>query len=99
MGELIVVSIPGEIDEQYAWQRCYLNVELMVRNKAKGLADMTKLEGMLNAVNEIFPMVTKRFSATSPRLLLKGDDGLGFTRWMIRARLVINTTDSYNNEI
>lgn len=99
MSEMIVVSVPGELDEQHAWQKGYLRIEIMVRNKAKGIADMQKLDKMLNAVAETFPVVTKRFSATSPRLLLKGDDGLGFTRWMIRARLVINTTDSYNNEI
>lgn len=99
MGEMIVVSIPGELDEQNAWQRGYLWIEIMVRNKAKGIADMTKLENMLNAVTETLPIVTDRFSAIRPKLILKGDDGLGFTRWMVRATLIINTTDSYNDKI
>ena len=42
--------------------------------------------------------VTERFSAVRPLLVLKGDDGLGFTIWNIQAKLIVNTTDSYEQE-
>lgn len=95
MDDLMVVSLPVSIDDQNAWQRTTLRIEIFVKNRASGVAYTKKLQELLNATISKFPIVTKRFSVTSPRLLLKGTDGLGFTVWNVQAKLIINTTDSY----
>ncbi len=95
MDELIVVSIPSELQEQNAWQKGILRIELIARDKGNGYANIVRLDKMLKAVTEKFPITTERFSVTSPRLIMKGDDGLGFTIWNIQTKLIVNTTDSY----
>lgn len=95
MDELIVVSIPSMLEEQNAWQKGVIRIELMVRDRKNGYANIVRLDEILKAVSEKFPIVTPRFSATKPRLIIKGDDGLGFTIWNIQAKLVVNTTDNY----
>lgn len=95
MKEMIVVSVPQELLDENAWQRGVLRIELMVKDQSNGYTDMNRLNAMLNVAIGKFPIVTDRFSATRPRLLLKGSDGLGFTVWLIQAKLIINTTDSY----
>ena len=52
---------------------------------------------MLNELASKFPIVESRFSVTSPNVVLKGTDGLGFTLWNVQSKLLINTTDSYQN--
>lgn len=95
MSDFIVVSLPVLIDDQNAFQRTTLRIEIFVKNRASGVAYTKRLQELLNATIGKFPIATKRFSATAPRLLLKGADGLGFTAWNVQAKLIINTTDSY----
>ena len=52
-----------------------------------------ELQEMLDNLLGLFPIVEERYSITSPRLLFKGDDGNGFTVWVVQAHMVINTTD------
>lgn len=95
MQDFVVVSLPVEIENQNAWQRGVLRIELYVRTRSNGVSNTGKLQELLDAVTAEFPIVTKRFSATAPRLVLKGSDKLGFTVWNIQSKLIINTTDSY----
>lgn len=95
MDDFLVVSLPVSIEDRNAWQRTTLRIEIFVKNRVSGVAYTKKLQELLDMVVSKFPIVTRRFSATSPRLLLKGADGLGFTVWNIQTKLIINTTDSY----
>lgn len=95
MSELMVISIPSVLEEQNAWQKGLLRIELMVHDKKGGYADISRLDEMLKAVTEKFPIVSPRFSVTKPRLIMRGSDGLGFTIWNVQAKLVVNTTDNY----
>lgn len=97
MSDFIVVSIPNTIDDQNAYQKGYLRIELYVRDKQSGIANTVRLQEMLNGLSELYPIVTNRFSITSPQLVLKGADTLGFTVWNIQSKLLINTTDSYQH--
>ena len=90
--------IPVSIEDQNAYQKTTLRIEIAVRNRSQGVAHTKKLQEMLDGVAGKFPIVTERFSAFQPLLVLKGDDGLGFTIWNIQAKLIVNTTDSYEQE-
>lgn len=98
MNDFIVVSLPVSIEDQNAWQKTTLRIEIAARNRIQGVAHTKKLQEMLDGVTGKFPIVTERFSAVRPLPVLKGDDGLGFTIWNIQARLIVNTTDSYEQE-
>lgn len=93
---MIVVSLPVVIDDQNAWQKTTLRIEIFARNRSNGISPTGELEQILNAVLEKFPIVSERYSVTNPNIVLKGDDGLGFTVWNIQAKLLVNTTDSYS---
>lgn len=93
---MIVVSLPIAIDDQNAWQKTTMRIEIFVRNRSSGISPTRELEQILNAVLEKFPIVSERYSVTNPKIVLKGDDGLGFTVWNIQAKLLVNTTDSYS---
>jgi hypothetical protein len=97
MNDFIVVSLPVAIEEQNAYQKTTLRIELAAKDKANGISDTEKLQSMLNELASKFPIVESRFSVTSPNVVLKGTDGLGFTLWNVQSKLLINTTDSYQN--
>lgn len=96
--DLIVVSIPNELKDLNVQQSGTVRFDLAAKNKATGVADITKLQKLLDALAAKFPITEKRFTVTRPRVTLKGDDGLGFTIWSLQADLKINTTDSYSYE-
>lgn len=97
MNDFIVVSLPVSIEDQNSYQKTTLRIELAAKDKANGISDTLKLQSMLDALMAKFPIVERRFSVTSPNLVLKGADGLGFTLWNVQAKLLVNTTDSYKN--
>ena len=97
MNDFIVVSLPVAIEEQNAYQKTTLRIELAAKDKANGISDTEKLQSMLNELASKFPIVESRFSVTYPNVVLKGTDGLGFTLWNVQSKLLINTTDSYQN--
>ena len=98
MADLVVVSLPVSLIDLNVQQRTTVRFELMARNKATGVADVPKLQGMLDAISAKFPMVFGRFTVTSPSLVVKGTDGLGFTVWNVQATLKINMTDEGRND-
>ena len=97
MNDFIVVSLPVSIEDQNSYQKTTLRIELAAKDKANGISDTLKLQSMLDALMAKFPIVESRFSVTSPNLVLKGADGLGFTLWNVQAKLLVNTIDSYKN--
>ena len=94
MQDMVVVSLPVTIEDRNVQQDTTIRFDLIVRNKATGVANIPKLQKMLDALAEKFPIVSGRYSVISPYVALKENDGLGFTVWNVQARLIINTTDS-----
>lgn len=93
MDDMVVVSLPVTIDDQRVQQSTTVRFELIVRNKATGVADIPRLQEMLDILSAKFPIVSERYSVISPYVALKGNDGLGFTIWNVQARLIIFMTD------
>lgn len=99
MEDMVVVSLPVLWDDQNAYQSTTMRFELMARNRANGVSYTKRLQEMTDILMEKFPLKGVRYSVTKPRVVMKGDDGLGFTVWFVQARLIVNTTDSYTNEL
>lgn len=96
MEDFIVVSFPVNIPENKVVQNTTLRIDLAARNTVNGLEDTTKLQSMLDVVITLFPIhPSLRYTVTNPTVVLKGDDGLGFSHWLINADIQINQTDSY----
>ncbi len=97
MADFIVVSMPVNVPDSNVLQSTTLRIDLAARNKQNGLENIPRLQTMLDSVISLFPIKANngRFCVTNPVLVLKGDDGLGFSHWLINADLKINQTDSY----
>lgn len=92
---LSVVSLPSEIVNNGAYQSTQVYFHLISRNREGGISTTDLLQLMLDKLINLFPIKEDRFTLTSPRVVLNGDDGNGFTIWIVQASLVINTTDRY----
>lgn len=99
MEDMVVVSLPVSWEDQNAYQSTTMRFELMARNRANGVSYTKRLQEMTDILMEKFPLKGIRYSVTKPRVVMKGDDGLGFTVWFVQAKLIVNTTDSYTNEL
>lgn len=95
MKDFIVVSLPTNIPGNKVFQNTTLRIDIAAKNIHNGLEDTERLQKMLDNVMSKFPLSYKRFSAFRPTLVLKGDDGIGFSHWLINSVLTINMTDSY----
>lgn len=96
MQDFIVVSFPVNIPDNKVVQASTLRIDLAARNGVNGLEDTPRLQEMLDGVSALFPIhPSLRYSITNPTLVLKGDDGLGFSHWLLNADILINHTDSY----
>lgn len=97
MSDFIVVSLPINIPSSNIIQDTTIRFDLAARNIQNGLENTPKLQNMLDSVISYFPIKSEsgRFTIISPVVVLKGDDGLGFSHWLINAELQINQTDSY----
>ena len=96
MEDFIVVSFPVNIPENKVVQNTTVRFDLAARNTVNGLEDTPKLQSMLDVVITLFPIhPSLRYTVTNPTVVLKGDDGLGFSHWLINADIQINQTDSY----
>lgn len=96
MQDFIVVSFPVNIPENKVVQKTTVRFDLAARNTVNGQEDTPKLQSMLDEVIALFPIhPSLRYTVTNPTVVLKGDDGLGFSHWLINADIQINQTDSY----
>ena len=96
MEDFIVVSFPVNIPENKVVQNTTLRIDLAARNTVNGLENTPRLQEMLDGVTALFPIhPSMRYTVSNPTLVLKGDDGLGFSHWLINADILINHTDSY----
>lgn len=96
MQDFIVVSFPSDIPDSNVVQDTTLRIDLAARKEQNGLGKPPKLQRMLDAVTALFPIhPSLRYTVTKPTVVAKGDDGLGFSHWLINADIQINQTDSY----
>ena len=96
MKDFIVVSFPTNIPDSKVVQATTLRIDLAARNTVNGLENTLRLQTMLDDVTSMFPIhPSMRYTVSNPTLVLKGDDGLGFSHWLINADILINHTDSY----
>ena len=100
--DFIVVRTSSRIGEHKAFQQMSLYVEIYVRNVQGGFPNMNRLQQLEEKVVAKFPMVYRdkpngpwRWKATDPMLQISGDDQLGFSVWLVRASLQVNTTDRF----
>lgn len=96
--EMVCVFIPEEASDKGVCINSTLSFQIFVKNRAKGIPNLTRLDALLNDILELFPIGSAghRFSASNPRLTFKGNDGLGYTCWMVEAKLIVNTTDKFD---
>lgn len=85
----LVISIPYGVEDSTFVGETDLTIEVYAKNGNMGLPNLTTLQDTADAVLKKFPISTDRYKAFRPRVLVKGDDGNGFTAWLIQARLII----------
>lgn len=93
--EMVVVSLPYQFHDANIVQTSALRFEIIVRNKQNGIANVKRLQEMLDGITDILPIKTDRFFAHDPYLALRGEDNVGFTIWNVQADLTVYTLDRY----
>jgi hypothetical protein len=94
MKEFIVVSVPSRLDSStygggYGTTKTYCNIEIFVKLKKSGHEDLNKLDNLLgNLINKL-PYSSEIIQITNPQIMLRGNDGLGFSAVLVRAELLI----------
>lgn len=94
MNEFLVVSIPSRLESStygggYGATQAYCNIEAYVKLRKGGVEDITKVSKMLDQLLSMFPIDDGLITASRPKILLRGNDGLGFSSVLVRAELVI----------
>lgn len=90
-GELknfIVVDLAGSMNDQNAYQEASLRIDLFQKEFAGGIEDVNGMETLYKSVIDLFPIVTEKFTAISPRLVAGGHDGKGYHYLMIYANIL-----------
>lgn len=97
-GEFLVVRTSSTIGEHNVYQQASLYVQIYVKNLEGGYENTVRLQELLDKVDEKFPKMSpdKRFAIKNPVLQISGDDQLGYSVWLVRASLQINTTDKFH---
>ena len=94
MNDFIVVSLPGLLSSMtygsgFGNIRTYCTIEVYVRRKKGGAEDLEQMDAIVGDILSLFPISDNYIIASSPKLTLKGNDGLGFSATLLRADLVI----------
>lgn len=94
MNDFIVVSLPGLLSAMtygcgFGNIRTYCTFEVYVRRKKGGSEDLERMDTIVGEILSLFPISDDCIIASTPKLTLKGSDGLGFSATLIRADLVI----------
>jgi hypothetical protein len=94
MADFVVVSIPSRIAPSacgsgFGMMRGYCNIEIYVKLKKSGMEDVNKMAVMIDEVLEAMPYQDQAVQVSRPQVMLRGNDGLGFSATLIRAELLI----------
>lgn len=94
MKEFVVVSIPSRLESLaygggYGHTSGFCNIEIYVRLKKGGMEDVNKLDEMLGELLDVFPYKDDSIQLSRPQVMLRGNDGLGFSAVLVRTELLI----------
>lgn len=84
----IVVTLTGTMKDQNAYQEASLRIDLFQKESSNGLEDVNGMETLYKSVISLFPIVTNKFSAISPKLVSGGSDEKGYQYLMIFANIL-----------
>lgn len=100
MEEFLLIRLPQPMrDQGDTYQSTYGQINVFVRDiqtedsfgvTVSGIENTFRLEELQQAVIELFPIVSERFSAIDPILLNSGADGAGFHSLIIQFSITIN---------
>lgn len=101
--EFLVISTGSSIYSHGPFQNASIHFEIFVKNRQGGIEATDRLQEYLDEIDARIPFdyyekegdANPRFKIVNPQLAIRGDDNLGFTIWVVRARLLVNTTDRY----
>lgn len=94
MNEFVVVSIPSRLESStygggYGVTSGYCNIEVYVKLKKSGMEDVSKMDEMLGDLLDIMPYNDDIVQISRPQVMLRGNDGLGFSAALVRTELLI----------
>lgn len=94
MEDFVVVSIPSRLESStygggYGVTQSYCNIEIYVRLKKSGVENIGKMDEILGELLDCFPYNDDTIQLSRPTVMLRGNDGLGFSAVLVRAELVI----------
>lgn len=96
MRDMVILTLATRIMDEHVRQRAVLDIELLCKDKAEGIADGEALRRLTDALYASLPIKTERYSVSRPgSFSLDGADSLGYTGRTMQATLYINTTDRY----
>lgn len=84
----IVVDLAGTMKDQNAYQEASLRIDLFQKEFSGGVEDVNGMDTLYKSVIGLFPIVTEKFTAISPRLVSGGNDGKGYHYLMIYANIL-----------
>lgn len=96
MKSFLVVQIGSDMQNQGAYQKCTLRIDIIVKDKQTVISDVAELQRLCDGICSLLPLKNERYSVFNPRLVLKGSDNEGFTIWVLYVTLIVNTTDRLN---
>lgn len=94
MKEFVVVSIPSRLESStygggYGVTSSYCNIEIYVKLKKSGVEDVNKMDDMVGDMLDMIPYQDDIVQLSRPKIMLRGNDGLGFSAVLVRADLLI----------
>lgn len=90
LSDYILIRMANGIQDHGAtYQTANLQIVVFVRDKTKGIEDTLTLQNKIDAITDLFPIITKRFSAIDANLIASGADNTGFHYAIIQTRLTI----------
>lgn len=94
MTDFVVVSIPSRMESStygggYGVQSSFCNIEIYTKLKKSGMEDVNKLDSMVGDVLDLMPYQDNVILLSRPQVMLRGNDGLGFSAVLVRAELLI----------
>lgn len=94
MKDFVVVSLPSRLESGtygggYGNIPTFCNIEIYVKLKKSGVENLDKLQTMVDLLLSKFPYTDDMIQAARPTVLLRGNDGLGFSAVLVRAELLL----------
>ena len=94
MSDFVVVSIPSRLESStygggYGVMPSYCNIEIYVKLRKSGQENLKKINEMLNSLLGKIPFSDEVIQLSRPIVMLRGNDGLGFSAVLVRADLIL----------